>query len=105
MCHSECCEESDPVRAVRPEPVEGTCRGSTVLCAAVVLACRDPIPLLRGDQGVCHSRAGGNPGSIPRQKPLDTDRDKGLLIEDIVVDNPWEGATPTNSKLGVEWGR
>jgi hypothetical protein len=36
---------------------------------------------------------GGNPGSKPRaEKPLDTDREKYNLIEDIVVDNPREGA-------------
>jgi hypothetical protein len=26
-----------------------------------------------------------------QQKPLDTDRDKSILIEDIVIDNPREG--------------
>ena len=45
----------------------------------------------------CHSRAGGNPedgwtGGLsepPQQKPLDTPCKKCILIEDIVVDNPW----------------
>jgi len=36
---------------------------------------------------------GGNPDSnLPNKKPLDTARKKGILIEDIVVDNPWEGS-------------
>jgi len=28
----------------------------------------------------------------PQEKPLDTTREKSIFIEDIVVDNPWEGA-------------
>jgi hypothetical protein len=41
----------------------------------------------------CHSREGGNPGSnFPQKKPLDTDRQKRILREDIVLDNPWEGS-------------
>ena len=39
-----------------------------------------------------HSREGCNPGWNPTEKPLDSDRDKSILIEDIVVDNTWEGS-------------
>jgi hypothetical protein len=28
----------------------------------------------------------------PQQKPLDTLHEKHIFIEDIVVDNPWEGS-------------
>jgi hypothetical protein len=28
----------------------------------------------------------------PQQKPLDTSREKSNILEDIVVDNPWEGS-------------
>ena len=69
-------------------------KGGWIFCRGTLLRARNchSRPQLSFPPAIVIPAQAGIQACLPQQKPLDTDRKKSILIEDIVVDNPREGS-------------